>query len=145
MPMDTLIDLAKEAVDEATRDLGRLQIEYSQGERQLDLLHGYRQDYLNRLQESMRAGMAAADCHNYQRFITTLDEAIAQQTQIMQTLTSNLARGRLHWQQQQRKLSAFETLAERRENTARIAQNRREQRNSDEYAARMVRHRHSPF
>ena len=79
LPLDMLINLAKESTDEAARLLGRLSAERTNAERQLGMLQDYRQDYLERLQQAMTTGMSASDCHNYQRFIGTLDDAIGQQ------------------------------------------------------------------
>lgn len=145
LPLDTLINLAKEGADEAARILGQLQAERAQAQKQLEMLQDYRHDYLKRLQQSMQSGMSAADCHNYQRFISTLDDAIVQQINVLRTVEDNLVRGRLHWQQQQRKLNAFDALAERQARAVRQAKERREQRTSDEYSARMVLHRSDPY
>ena len=62
LPLDMLINLAKESTDEAARLLGRLNAERGNAERQLGMLHDYRQDYLERLQQAMTNGMSASDC-----------------------------------------------------------------------------------
>ena len=143
LPLDMLIDLAKDNADEAARALGRLNQERQHAEKQLTLLRDYRNDYLTRLQKTMISGMTASDCHNYQRFITTLDEAIGQQIAALDALNVNFEKSRLHWQQQQRKLNAFDTLAQREARAARVVADRREQRASDEHAARFAGRRHS--
>lgn len=143
LPLDMLIDLAKDNADEAARALGRLNQERQHAEKQLTLLRDYRNDYLARLQKTMLAGMTASDCHNYQRFITTLDDAIGQQIAALDVLNTNLEKSRLHWQQQQRKLNAFDTLAQREARAARVVAERREQRANDEHAARLASRRHS--
>jgi len=139
LPLDTLLDLARKNTDEAARALGRLNAERAQAEQQLALLYDYRQDYLQRLQRALQTGMAAADCHNYQRFISTLDDAIGQQNHVLRAADEHLARGRRHWQQARRRLNAFDALSQRRAQAARVTENRREQRSSDEYAARLAR------
>ncbi|ARP94296.1 flagellar export protein FliJ [Bordetella genomosp. 13] len=139
LPLDMLIGLAKESTDEAARVLGRLNAERTQAERQLTMLYDYRQDYLQRLQQAMQTGMSAADCHNYQRFISTLDDAIGQQTNVLRVADDHLARGRQHWQQEQRKLNSFDALSQRQVRAEQVAENRREQRASDEYSARLMR------
>ena len=99
-----LINLAKESTDEAARLLGRLSAERTNAERQLGMLQDYRHDYLERLQQAMTSGMSASDCHNYQRFIGTLDDAIVQQQGVLQQADENLNKGRLYYQQEKRKL-----------------------------------------
>lgn len=139
LPLDLLIGLAKESTDEAARVLGRLNAERIQAERQLTMLYDYRQDYLQRLQQAMQTGMSAADCHNYQRFISTLDDAIGQQTDVLRVADDHLAQGRHNWQQEQRKLNSFDALSQRQVRAAQVAENRREQRVSDEFSARLMR------
>lgn len=138
LPLDMLINLAKESTDEAARLLGRLTAERSNAQRQLSMLHDYRQDYLERLQQSMTSGMAASDCHNYQRFIGTLDDAIGQQQGVLNQAEENLSKGRLYWQQEKRKLNSYDALAQRELRAQALVESRREQRANDEYSARMV-------
>jgi flagellar FliJ protein len=138
LPLDTLIGLAKDHTDEAARKLGQLHAARNDAERQLAMLQDYRQDYLHKLQRSMVVGMSAADCHNYQRFIATLDDAIGQQNATLQHAESQLAVGKQNWQEERRKLNSFDALAQRASHTAAIAESRREQRISDEYSARLV-------
>ncbi|MBV7486321.1 flagellar export protein FliJ [Bordetella sp. BOR01] len=138
LPLDTLIGLAKESSDEAARVLGRLNAERNHAEQQLSMLQDYRQDYLERLQAAMQSGMSAADCHNYQRFIGTLDDAIGQQTAVLRQADTHLTHGRTHWQQQQRRLNSFDALAERERRALAVQEARREQRASDEFASRMA-------
>ena len=138
LPLDMLINLAKESTDEAARLLGRLSAERGNAERQLSMLHDYRQDYLERLQQAMTSGMSASDCHNYQRFIGTLDDAIGQQQGVLRQAEDNLSKGRLYWQQEKRKLNSYDALAQREMRAQAVVESRREQRANDEYSARLV-------
>ncbi|OZI33336.1 flagellar export protein FliJ [Bordetella genomosp. 10] len=139
LPLDTLIGLAKDNTDEAARQLGRLHAARNDAERQLAMLQDYRQDYLQRLQHAMVSGMSAADCHNYQRFIGTLDDAIGQQNAVLAQAEDHLAKGKLRWQEEKRKLNSFDALAQRAANVEARAEARREQRANDEYSARLMR------
>jgi len=102
------------------------------------MLRDYRQDYLERLQQAMTRGMSASDCHNYQRFIGTLDDAIGQQQDVLRQADENLAKGRLYWQQEKRKLNSYDALAQREARAQALVESRREQRLNDEYSARLV-------
>lgn len=139
LPLDMLIGLAKDSTDEAARELGRLSAERNNAEQQLNMLQDYRQDYLQRMQTAMQSGMSAADCHNYQRFIATLDDAIGQQRHVLLPVEAPVVQVRLNWQQQKRKLNSFDTLAQRESRTQALLEARREQRVNDEYSARLVR------
>ena len=138
LPLDMLINLAKESTDEAARLLGRLSAERTNAERQLSMLHDYRQDYLERLQQAMTTGMSAIDFHNYKRFISTLYYAISQQQVVFRKADDNLAKGRLYWQQEKRKLNSYDALAQRELRAQAVVESRREQRANDEYSARLV-------
>jgi flagellar FliJ protein len=139
LPLDTLIDLAQQNTDEAARRLGILHRERVNAQKQLTLLQDYRQDYLERLQSAMQNGISAGDCHNYQRFIATLDDAISRQGVVVSRADEELALGRIAWQQENRKLNSFGALAQREARVRQAQEARREQRVNDEYAARLVR------
>ncbi|WP_459618403.1 flagellar export protein FliJ [Bordetella sp. 2513F-2] len=145
LPLDTLIGLAQERTDQTARVLGRLQAERHHAQQQLAMLESYRQDYLARMQQAMRAGMSAADCHNFQRFIATLDEAIGQQTTALHQADDHLARGRQQWQQEKRRLNSFDALAQRQVRAQQVAAGRREQRLADEHGARLARRTQHPY
>jgi len=144
LPLQTLIELARTSVDDTARELALLNAQCNSAEHQLGMLRDYRQDYLEKLQAAMRTGLAAADCHNYQRFIATLDDAIAQQATVLQHAKQLAQEGRERWQHAQRKLNSFETLQSRQSHAQARIDARREQRDNDEYAARLFRrHEHA--
>jgi len=138
-PLDTLIGLAKDNTAAAARQLGQLHGVRNDAERQLAMLADYRQDYLRRLQHAMVSGMSASDCHNFQRFIGTLDDAIRQQQAVLTQATDQLANGKQRWQEEKRRLNSFDALAQRAADLRARNEARREQRASDEYSARLVR------
>ena len=141
LPLGTLIELASTSLDESARDLGESNSRRETVKQQLDMLLDYRQDYLDKLQTAMQTGLAAADCHNYQRFINTLDNAIAQQKNLLLHAEQQLSACRERWQLAKRKLSSFETLQTREQRAQASIDARREQRNNDEHSARLFRHR----
>ena len=136
LPLDTLLDLAKEAVDVATQRLGAATAARANAQRQMDMLQDYRQDYLIRLQNMMAQGMASSDCQNYQRFISTLDDALQQQRDVLHRADADLATCREQWQQAQRKHNAFDALMARNRRARQTIEARREQRATDEFAGR---------
>jgi len=139
LPLNTLIDLARSSTDDAARALGELTARRQHAARQLDMLRDYRQDYLQRLQSAMQGGLAAADCHNYQRFIATLDDAIAQQVAALDRAEAQLTDGRLAWQREKRKLNSYDALLTREQRAQAVLETRREQRVTDEHGARLAR------
>lgn len=136
LPLDTLIELARGKTDDAARRLGLLQSAQLDAKQKLALLIQYRQDYLAQLQTLMQQGASTSQWFNYQDFLATLDGAIAQQRAIAQQAAVRLEQGRNDWQQNKRRLNSFDTLAERAQRQAQMVQAKREQRDSDERAAR---------
>lgn len=139
--LDTLIDLARDQLDDATRQLGGLQQSRLSAENQLSALENYLADYRVRLQSAVQSGLSAAGWQNYQRFIGVLESAIDEQRQVLQYAENELAQGQDHWRDRKRHLNAFDTLAQRRQKHHQLAADRRDQRAADEHANRMLQRR----
>jgi len=139
LPLATLTDLARSRTDEAARRLGELTAMRENAGQQLEMLRTYRHDYLERLQAALRLGLSAADCHNYQRFIATLDDAIEQQRAVLGQADSQLATGREQWRDAKRKQNSFDALVTRDARRQAVLDARQDQRATDENSARLVR------
>lgn len=142
-PLDTLIGLARDQLDDATQQLGSLQGARLAAERQLEQLEQYLADYRSRLQQAVQDGLPAAGWQNYQRFIGVLEGAINEQRQVMLQSEQQLQAGREHWQAQQRRVHSFDALAERQKARQQLVIQRREQRAADEFSTRMMQRRAS--
>ncbi len=137
--LNVLLDVANEAVDEAARAMQKAASEREQARQQLDMLHSYRLDYAQRLQQSTESGLTAANYLNFHRFLNTLDDAISQQNSIVAQSESRLEAGRQQWVAEKRRLSAYEALHTRQQQQQALREARREQRASDEIAANLFR------
>lgn len=136
LPLATLIELAQNKTDEATRRLGQLQSAQISAAEKLQSLLQYRQEYMDQLQTRMRDGLVSAQLRNFQNFISTLDGAIEQQRALSLQAVSRLEHGRSHWRHTKQRLSSFDTLADRAQQQELMLLNKREQRDNDERAAR---------
>ena len=136
LPLATLIELAQNKTDEATRRLGRLQTAHTSAAEKLEMLQRYRQEYLDQLQVQMGAGVSAAQLRNFRNFIATLDAAIEQQRAVTAQAGTRLDDGRGDWRSSQRRLNSFDTLAGRARQQETALIHKREQRDSDERSAR---------
>ncbi len=137
--LDLLINVTNEAVDDAAKLMQRAATERGKAQEQLEMLHAYRLDYAQRLQESAEGGVTASNYLNFRRFLNTLDEAISQQNNIVAQSESRLAAGRLQWQAEKQRLGAYEALQTRQRREQALLEARREQRVSDEIAANLFR------
>lgn len=138
-PLNTLADIAQDNTDKAARELGRLQGLRTQAEQQLHALTEYRHEYRARMQAIAAEGMTSSRWQDFSRFLDSLDHAIRQQTAALDKAEADLLAGRANWQHQKRRQNSFDTLITRAEVREQQIATRREQRASDEYAARIAR------
>jgi len=139
--LQTLIGLAQDDVDAATQKLGRVQRERGEVEKQLQALITYRDEYHTRFTQSARTGMAAGNVRNFQAFIDTLDAAIEQQRRILEQATARVEAAKPEWQRSKQKLGSYEVLEARGVAAEAKVAARREQRDADEFGARILRMR----
>jgi flagellar protein FliJ len=140
-PLKTLIELAQDDVDAAAQRLGRAQRERGEVEKQLNALVDYRNEYYTRFTTSAQQGMPAGNMRNFQAFIDTLDAAIEQQRRLLNAATQRLEAAKPEWQRQRQKLGSYEVLQARGDAVEARKTARREQRDADEHAARVLRMR----
>lgn len=143
-PLDTLVELARDARDQAGQDLADEQRTSSQVNQQLESLHRYRQEYAAKLNAAMRDGIDPASMRNYQQFLASLDDALVRARQALAAQQERVERTRQQWQQQQQRLSSYDTLIERRDVARRRSEQRREQHVSDDLVNSRMARRHSP-
>lgn len=134
--LQTVLDLMQIRADEATRNLARLIANEKDAKAKLEMLQNYRDEYAARFREAAQQGLSQREWHNFQQFLNRLDEAIDQQRKTVATQIRNTAAGQLHWQQQRKKLKAFDTLSERHIASENAKEMKREQKLQDEFAAR---------
>ncbi|MED5558405.1 MAG: flagellar export protein FliJ, partial [Pseudomonadota bacterium] len=101
-------------------------------EAQLQSLNRYRVEYAERLQQAMRDGIDPATMYNYQQFLASLDAALSRARQALAAQQKRVQQSQQHWQQEQRKLSSYDTLASRRLLEEHRRQARHEQKVSDD-------------
>ncbi|WP_153099129.1 flagellar export protein FliJ [Paraburkholderia hayleyella] len=140
-PIKMLIGLAQDDVDNAAQKLGHAQRERSEAQTQLDALVQYRDEYHARFTASAQAGMPAGQIRNFQAFIDTLDQAISLQRSQLAAACQRVTLTQPKWQHCKQKLGSYEVLEARGEAVLAMRETRREQRDADEYAARIFRTR----
>ncbi|WP_251978480.1 flagellar export protein FliJ [Salinicola avicenniae] len=137
--MEMLRDLAQRTSDKAVEDLGRLRRQQQESEVQLAQLKRYRDEYQQRLHDSLSNGVSSRRWQDYQQFIGSLDQAIEQQKRRLGAQQQHVDQGVQRWQGERRKLNAYETLHARGERAQARIEARQDQRQSDEMAAQLRR------
>jgi flagellar FliJ protein len=141
LPIKTLINLAEEELEAATKKLGKLTKERDEIEAQLNALVTYRDEYHARFTASAQEGTTAQTLRNFQAFVDTLDSAISQQRGLLVGANKRLEAAKPEWRLKKQKLGSYEVLAARGEAVQAKQDARNDQRDSDEYAARSLRMR----
>lgn len=139
--LNTLIELASKDSDEAAKQLGQAVRAAEEAEKKLALLMGYRDEYAARFQTSMTRGLSAMDYRNYQQFMDKLDAAIGGQEEIVQGAKRQVEQERKAWQDCERKRLSYDTLATRAEKEKQHKENKRDQKQTDEHAARSAQYK----
>lgn len=135
-PLQPLLDLSQLRLDEATRKLGELMNGQQEAQKRVDLLVEYRAEYQARFTAAAQSGIGPSEWQNFRSFLAKLDQAVEQARQMLEHTRQNTRRGQQAWLEKRSQVKAYDTLADRhRQQLARHDQ-RREQKASDEHAAR---------
>lgn len=142
--LDTLVELTKEVLDNAALRLAKSRRSEQQAREYLTTLQNYRQEYAKELQKLMRKGIDSMTRGNYRSFLNSLDQAIEQANRSVKEQETNVNLNQTNWKDQYIKLNSFETLISRRQQSAKLAASRVEQRQADEMSSQMLlRQRHN--
>jgi flagellar FliJ protein len=141
--LDTLIDLATTASDDAAKRLGLAIRAGDEAQNKLTMLRQYQEDYAARFQSSLSAGMSPADYRNFQLFMQKLDTAIVGQEQVLAAAQRRIAQEQTAWRDSERKRISYDTLATRAEKELLRKEDKRSQKAMDEHATRQVFYKRS--
>lgn len=135
------LDALKLLLDRAGQERDRLAGELRRGEevalrarRQGEQLAGYRGEYLQRWGQQFGRGGAIEIVHCYQSFMQRLDEALEQQQRQIDAAEHGVAAVRQALVQAEVRVASIRKLIERRQAELSQAQERRDQRQTDETA-----------
>ncbi len=140
-PLQPLLDLANNKMDDAARKLGELIASEHAVEEKLALLVEYRKEYQARFVEAARNGIGPDAWRNFSAFLGKLDDAIAQQQLIVSDSRKRTVQGQQEWVDQRNKVKAFDTLSHRHQSLQARKEAKQEQRLTDEHAAKQFRDR----
>lgn len=137
--LETLIDLAQRASDDAAKRLGEALKQVEEAQQKLEMLVGYREEYGRKLEAAQIAGITPSAYHNFVAFIGKLDSALSGQREILKHAQYKAGIERSQWQECERKRLSYRTLNERAAREALKLENRRDQKLMDDFAARSAR------
>jgi flagellar FliJ protein len=134
-PLQPVMDIARGDADEATAHLGRAMQRAMAADKQLKTLLDYREEYQARFMSTVTTGIDSTAWHNFHLFMKKLDAGIEQAAAQAEAAREAAKRAQAHWQEQQRKLKAYDVLSQRHERARQSVAAKREQRETDEHAA----------
>ena len=134
--LQPLVHLAHQKSDAAARKFGLLNQQQQAAQAKLDTLLQYHKDYVTRFEQVLQSGISQADMRNFQDFIKRLDEAVAQQREVIEQAHRSVQAGRGELEQSQRKMKSFDTLADRHQKSSKQQEEKAEQRLQDEHSGR---------
>lgn len=134
-----LTNVAQKKRDQSAQTLRSALSRRQDAQRKLDMLVGYRRDYLAKLDAATRNGIGADGLRNYRAFIANLEHAIEQQTALISTMHTDVGFAQTDWQHTQRRVDSLQTIDERRTQVGEQREARRDQKLTDEYATRRAR------
>lgn len=139
--LETLIDLAQRESDACAKRLGAALQAVEEAEQKLQMLNGYRDDYANRLDAAMVAGITPFARQNFVAFLDKLENAINGQAEVIKHAQYKAERERKGWQESERKRLSYRTLTERAAAQALALESKRDQKMMDDHAARTARYK----
>lgn len=139
--LETLIELAQRDVDDAAKRLGVALKAVDEAQQKLTMLDGFRDDYARKLEGAQVAGMTPMAYRNFVAFMDKLDIAINGQREVIKHAQFKSAQEKTVWQESERKRLSYRTLHERAAAQALKIENKRDQKEMDEHAARQAYHK----
>ncbi|HIE0711729.1 TPA: flagellar export protein FliJ [Pseudomonas aeruginosa] len=134
-----VVDMASKAERDAATQLGRCQQQLLVAQQKLAELERYRNDYQQQWISQGQKGVSGQWLMNYQRFLSQLETAVAQQANSVTWHREAVDKARLNWQERYARLEGLRKLVERYLEEARQAEDKREQKQLDELAQRTRR------
>jgi len=107
--------------------------------KQLDELLSYRDDYANGLSNRGPKGFNAIQIKDYNLFMERLSKAIEQQQVVLNSAGARLATSKKIWIEKQQRAKAIDSVVSRYQQVEQREQSRRDQREGDEHAQRLLR------
>ncbi|MFY8272894.1 flagellar export protein FliJ [Pseudoalteromonas sp. SSDWG2] len=97
-------------------------------------LNQFRGEYMQQLMTKAQTGLSSAGFSHYQNFISKIDQAIEQQTQVVDTAKRVAEQRQSQWQQQRIRTEAVAKLIEKQALKKQIQMAKAEQKMLDEFA-----------
>ncbi len=141
-PLLTLLAQSDSERDSVQAELTRVTALHQTAQAQTEQLVNYRCDYETRWTKKFQTASTVTMVQCYRGFVQRLTLAVEQQQQVTKQAAQQVGHVRGALVAQELRVATVRKLIERRVGEDRIAQARKDQKNSDEFAARSAWNRH---
>ncbi|MDO8893023.1 MAG: flagellar export protein FliJ [Sulfurimicrobium sp.] len=135
-PLQPLLDISRNNMDQAAKNLQALRVRWNGAEEKLKQLLAYRETYRERLRDSGSGGTSAMALRDFQLFLVKLDTAIKLQQDEVARCQARWNDGQQEWLRQRGKLKAFDVLSQRHRHAEEKRENQIEQKEQDEFSSK---------
>lgn len=136
--LETLMDLARRETDDAAKRLGIALKAVDEARQKHQMLVGYQAEYIKRFEAAQAAGITPMAYRNFVAFIEKLDTAVKGQLDMIKHAEHRSEQEKAAWQASERKRMSYSTLNDRADAAALKLENKRDQKQMDEHAARQA-------
>ncbi|MFS2004254.1 flagellar export protein FliJ [Duganella sp. CT11-25] len=136
--LETLMDLARRETDDAAKRLGIALKAVDDAKQKHQMLVGFREEYVKKFETAQQAGITPMAYRNFQAFIEKLEVAVKGQMDMIKHAEYRSEQEKMVWQASERKRMSYSTLNDRADAAALKLENKRDQKQMDEHAARQA-------
>ena len=136
--LETLMDLARRETDDAAKRLGAALKQVDEAKQKHQMLVGFREEYAKKFEAAQQAGITPMAYRNFQAFMEKLEVAVKGQLDMIKHAEYRGEQEKTAWQASERKRMSYSTLNDRADADALKLENKRDQKQMDEHAARQA-------
>ena len=130
-------EIASTSARDLSRHMGDAARKVAELERQLEQLQAYRDEYVRNSSQS-NAAMDAVKLQNYRSFLERLGEALSQHHKSLDLARKEFDKRRAQWSEKRIEAESLNRVVDRFRKEERSAADRREQREGDDAALRLM-------
>ncbi|WP_394251822.1 flagellar export protein FliJ [Vibrio profundi] len=132
--LEFLLEQAKEKESQAVLALNKANAELQDYYQQVSQIEQYRLDYCQQLVDRGKQGLTASQYGHLNRFLTQLDETLSKQREAEQHFKSQVDNCQDYWMELRKQRKSYEWLIEKKQTEQQKLQDKREQKQMDEFS-----------
>jgi flagellar FliJ protein len=129
-------DVVENAEKRLAQSLAAFERRVIEAESKLQELTRYRGEYEQQYTQRAGSGIGVMELRDYQAFLARLNEAMRQQSAVLQRVRAERDAERVRWQEAARRVKAIDHVVTQWQNEERRVEDRRDQRETDERGQR---------